>query len=105
MPIDYRLPALRRRRQAIAVRVANKQEILDAAQLDDRSATAYAMQIQDAQLEFDELEFVIGFFEHYDFSDPDRTKVRINYYAIVAAVLLWFFATFGFVLLTRWLWT
>ena len=105
MPIDYRLPALRRRRQAIAVKVSNQQEIIDAARLDDRSATAFAMQIQDAQLEFDELEFVICFFEDYDPFNPDRTKVQINYYAIFAAVLLWFIVTFGFVLLTRWLWT
>ena len=107
MPIDYRLPALRRRRQAIAVKVSNQQEIIDAARLDDRSATVFAMQIQDAQLEFDELEFVICFFEDYDFTehDPDRTRVQINYYAIIAAILLWFIVTFGFVLLTRWLWT
>lgn len=85
MPIDYRLPALRRRRQAIAVRVANKQEILDAAQLDDRSATAYAMQINDAQFEFDELDFVISFFEHY----AERPKIPHHITTFLAAFLLW----------------
>ena len=48
MPIDYRLPALRRRCH-IAIRAANQQDVIDAAQLDDKSATVYVMQVQDAQ--------------------------------------------------------
>ncbi len=90
MPIDYRLPALRRRRSHIAVRVANQQEVIDAARLDDKNAAVYVMQIQDAQLEFDELEFVIEFFENYG-----GNKTPIHLYTFFAAFILWGVVTFA----------
>ena len=86
MPIDYRLPALRRRRLHIAIRAANQQEVIDAAKLDDKSAPVYAMQIHEAQAELDELEFVISFFEHFD---GDKPKIPIHTQTIIAAFILW----------------
>lgn len=92
MPIDYRFPALRRRRSQLAVRISNQQEVIDAARLDDRSATAYALQVQDAQLEFDELDYAISYFEHFD---GDKPKIPIHVYTFIAALMLWAAVTFG----------
>ncbi len=91
MPIDYRFPALRRRRSQLAVRISNQQEVIDAARLDDRSATAYALQIQDAQLEFDELDYAIEFFETYKPSGAAR--IPISQTVIAIAVLIWLATT------------
>jgi len=89
MTIDYRLPALRRRRSHIAVTVSNQNEILDAAQLDDKSANAYTYRIQSAQAEFDELEFVIEFFENYR-PEQKAPRIPITYIVIAIAVAAWF---------------
>lgn len=97
MPIDYRLPALRRRRLHIAIRAANQQDVIDAAQLDDKSATVYVMQVQDAQAELNELEFVIGFFEHYD----DSARIPIHPTAFIVALAFWAIATVAAVLFLR----
>lgn len=98
MPIDYRLPALRRRRSSIIVKVQNQQEIIDAAQLDDKSAATYMYQIQNAQAEFDELEFVIEFFEHYT---DGRSKIPVHPTVFIVALAFWAVVTVAAVLFLR----
>ena len=82
---DYRFPVLRRRRAQLAVRISNQQEIIDAAQLDDRSASAYASQIHDAQAEFDELDYAIEFLDKLG----DKPKIPIHVWTFFAALVLW----------------
>ena len=81
MPIDTSLPALHRRRSHLAVLIANKSEIVEAATLDDKGIAAFIHQIQQAQAEFDELENV--------FEERNKPKIPIHPIVFSAALVLW----------------
>jgi len=96
VPIDQSLPALHRRRSHLAVLIANKSEIVEAATLDDKGIAAFIHQIQQAQAEFDELEYLLESHDRHD-----APKIPIHPTIFVVALGFWAIVTVMAVYLLR----